>query len=78
MALTEIRIRNCWACLTPLFLVLVSPIARVRRLRAEWQRRRIYRSDLNRLLGVGEYIIRDIGLTLDDARREIQKPLWRR
>ena len=78
MALTESSTRNCWAYPTPLFLVLVSPIALVRRIRAEWQRRRIYRSDLNRLLSVGEYMIRDIGLTLDDARREIQKPLWRR
>jgi len=78
MALTESRTRNRWACPTPLFLVLVSPIARARRLRAEWLRRRIYRSDLNRLLGVGEYMITDIGLTLDDARREIQKPVWRR
>ena len=78
MALTESRTRNRWACPAPLFLVLVSPILRVRRLRAEWRRRRSYRSDLDRLLGVGEYMIRDIGLTLDDARREIQKPSWRR
>jgi uncharacterized protein YjiS (DUF1127 family) len=30
---------------------------------------------LQRLLSVGEYMIRDIGLTLDDALREIEKPV---
>jgi uncharacterized protein YjiS (DUF1127 family) len=43
---------------------------------AEWERRRSYRSDLNRLLHVGEYLIRDIGLTPAAALREIEKPFW--
>jgi uncharacterized protein YjiS (DUF1127 family) len=55
---------------------LVRSILRVRRLSAEWERRRSYRRDLNRLLHVGEYMIRDIGLTRDDALREIDKPFW--
>jgi uncharacterized protein YjiS (DUF1127 family) len=43
----------------------------------EWQRRRRYRSDLRRLLRVGPHMIADIGLTLEQARREIAKPVWR-
>jgi uncharacterized protein YjiS (DUF1127 family) len=48
----------------------------VRGLLAEWERRRSYRRDLNRLLHVGDYMIRDIGLTRDAALREIEKPVW--
>jgi uncharacterized protein YjiS (DUF1127 family) len=52
--------------------------ARWRRNLADWRRRRAYRRDLKRLLHVGEHMIRDIGLTPDDARRQIDKPFWRR
>jgi len=42
----------------------------------EWKLRWFYRRDLERLLRVGEYMIRDIGLTLEDARHETDKPFW--
>lgn len=44
---------------------------------AEWQRRRRYRKDLKRLILAGPHMIEDIGLTLEEARREIQKSSWR-
>jgi uncharacterized protein YjiS (DUF1127 family) len=43
---------------------------------AEWQIRRRYRKDLKRLLRVGPYMIEDVGLTLEEVKREIEKPLW--
>ena len=43
---------------------------------AEWQIRRRYRKDLERLLRVGTYMIEDVGLTLAEAKREIEKPFW--
>jgi len=42
-----------------------------------WRRRRDYRNELKRLLRVGPYMIADIGLSFDEARSEIQKPVWR-
>ena len=73
MAITENTIRNSWVF--PLGVALVQQAARLRRTLAERRCRRIHRSDLQRLLSVGEYMIRDIGLTLDDALREIEKPV---
>jgi uncharacterized protein YjiS (DUF1127 family) len=32
--------------------------------------------DLKRLLRVGPYMIEDVGLTLEEVKREIEKPLW--
>jgi len=32
--------------------------------------------DLERLLRVGTYMIEDVGLTLAEAIREIEKPFW--
>lgn len=73
MIVTENIIRNRWAFL--LGMALVQQAARIRWILAERRRRRTYRSDLQRLLSVGEHMIRDIGLTLDDALREIEKPV---
>jgi uncharacterized protein YjiS (DUF1127 family) len=42
----------------------------------EWRTRRRYRSDLKRLLRVGSYMIEDVGLSVEEAKREIQKPFW--
>jgi len=42
-----------------------------------WRKRRAYRSDLKRLLRAGPHLIADIGLTLEAARREADKPFWR-
>ena len=44
---------------------------------AEWQRRRRYRKDLKRLMLVGAHMIEDIGLSLEEAQREMQKKSWR-
>ena len=41
-----------------------------------WQTRRRFRKDLARLLRVGTYMIEDVGLTLAEANREIEKPFW--
>ena len=74
MAITENTTRKLWVF--PSRPTPVQHIARVRRILAEVKRRWVYRKDLKRLLGVGEYMIRDIGLTLEDACREIDKPFW--
>ena len=43
---------------------------------ATWRTRRQFRSDLKRLLRVGSYMIRDIGLSVEEVEREIKKPFW--
>jgi uncharacterized protein YjiS (DUF1127 family) len=62
-----------------LFLTTRTPfqgIAGIRAIWREWQTRRRYRTDLNRLLRVGTYMVEDVGLTLAEVRREIEKPFW--
>lgn len=44
---------------------------------ADWRRRYRFRADLKRLLKVGPYMIKDIGLTHEEALRESQKPVWK-
>ena len=56
---------------------LFRRVADVSHVVAEWRRRRHYRNELRRLLGVGPHLIADIGLTIEAARREIKKPFWR-
>lgn len=41
-----------------------------------WRQRRDYRRELRRLLRVGPHMIADIGLTVEEARDEVTKPLW--
>ena len=41
-----------------------------------WRKRRHYRRDLNRLLKVGGYMIDDIGLPLEQAKKEAKKTFW--
>ena len=41
-----------------------------------WQTRRLYRGELKRLLRVGAHMIEDVGLTVAEARSEINKPFW--
>jgi uncharacterized protein YjiS (DUF1127 family) len=48
----------------------------IREIWNEWQARWRYRKDLNRILRVGTYMAEDVGLTLAEARREIEKPFW--
>jgi uncharacterized protein YjiS (DUF1127 family) len=76
VVVTEDRILKLRTCPTLTTLIFVWPITRLRRLLLEWERRRVYRSNLERLLRVGEHMIKDIGLTLDAARHEIDKPFW--
>jgi uncharacterized protein YjiS (DUF1127 family) len=42
-----------------------------------WIARRRYRRDLVRQLELGSHLIKDIGLTLEEALNEIEKPFWR-
>ena len=42
----------------------------------EWKRRMQYRGELKRLLRVGPHMIKDVGLVLEEARREVDKPFW--
>jgi len=74
VAIAENSTRKLWAFLSN--FAVVQRIARARRVLAEGRRRWIYRRDLKRLLRVGEYMIEDIGLSLEDARHEIDKPFW--
>lgn len=52
-------------------------VADLRAVWAAWRRRRCCRRDLRRLLRVGPHMIKDIGLTLEEASREVAKPFWR-
>jgi len=42
-----------------------------------WIARHRYRRDLVRQLELGDHLIDDIGLTLEQALSEIKKPFWR-
>jgi uncharacterized protein YjiS (DUF1127 family) len=48
----------------------------IRGLWAAWMERRRFRADLKRLLKVGPHMIADLGLTLDAAMAESEKPFW--
>jgi uncharacterized protein YjiS (DUF1127 family) len=76
MAITESTLRGS-SILS--FLTARTPFAYVARFRVtlgELQTRRRYRKDLERFLRVGPHMIEDVGLTLPEAHREIEKPLW--
>ena len=42
-----------------------------------WIARHRYRRDLARQLELGNHLVKDIGLTLEQALHEISKPFWR-
>lgn len=44
---------------------------------AAWIARRRYRCDLVRQLQLGNHLVKDIGLTLEEALNEVKKPFWR-
>ncbi|WP_119268426.1 DUF1127 domain-containing protein [Taklimakanibacter deserti] len=44
---------------------------------AAWIARHRYRRDLVRQLELGNHLVKDIGLTLEQALTEIRKPFWR-
>jgi uncharacterized protein YjiS (DUF1127 family) len=48
------------------------------RILSAWRERRQYRQELRRLMKVGPHMIADIGLKLEDARRETAKPFWQK
>jgi uncharacterized protein YjiS (DUF1127 family) len=41
-----------------------------------WRSRYRYRADLRRLLVTGPHLVKDIGLALDTAVTESEKPFW--
>jgi uncharacterized protein YjiS (DUF1127 family) len=44
---------------------------------AAWIARHRRRRDLARQLELGKHLVKDIGLTLEQALSEIRKPFWR-
>lgn len=42
-----------------------------------WIARHRFRRDLSRQLELGNHLVKDIGLTLEQALNEIKKPFWR-
>jgi uncharacterized protein YjiS (DUF1127 family) len=50
-----------------------SPMRRLWTTLAAWQNRAMMR---HHLLGMNEYMLKDIGLTRADAQREANKPFW--
>lgn len=44
---------------------------------AGWRRRRGYRAELRRLLITGDHLVKDAGLTVENAMGEVSKPAWR-
>lgn len=50
---------------------------RVQQLWQEWKQRRRFRNELYRLMRISPHLIVDIGLTEEEALREIAKPFWR-
>lgn len=42
-----------------------------------WMARHRYRRDLSRQIELGNYLVKDIGLTLEEALNEIKKPFWK-
>ncbi len=76
MVITVSTNRNCSVLSFVPARIALPHIASFRVIWAEWQIRRRYRKDLERLLRVGPYMIEDVGLTLEEAHREIEKPFW--
>ena len=42
-----------------------------------WMARHRFRRELSRQVELGNYLVKDIGLTLEEAFAEIKKPFWR-
>jgi len=43
---------------------------------SEWERRILYRIELERLLNTGLHLVRDTGLDIDEALHEVNKPFY--
>ncbi len=59
------------------FAALLDSINKFDPISAEWRRRYAYRLELKRLLKVGPHMAHDIGLSPEEALREIEKPIWK-
>lgn len=78
MAIGEVSNRT-HATLTPALATRPMPhLPQARAILKQWRRRRDDRNELRRLLRIGPHMIADIGLTCEAARRETEKPFWRR
>lgn len=42
-----------------------------------WIARHRYRRDLSRQIEIGDHLVNDIGLSLEEALNEIKKPFWK-
>lgn len=42
-----------------------------------WRARRSFRRDLANRIALGSYLIRDMGLTVEEALSEAGKPFWK-
>ena len=56
---------------------VTGPLRRLAEKLALWQQRADTRQELERLLHSSPHLIADVGLTVERARREIAKPVWR-
>jgi uncharacterized protein YjiS (DUF1127 family) len=43
---------------------------------SEWERRVLYRRELERVLNTGFHLVRDMGLGIDEALHEVSKPFY--
>ena len=59
------------------FAALAAPLHRLRETLDLWRRRAAERDELARLLSSSPHLIADIGLTVEQAQRKIDRPLWR-
>ena len=70
MTVTTVELRPVRRLSVP--QALRSPMAAL----ALWRQRALFRRDLRRLAGLGDHMLRDIGLTKEQAARELAKPIW--
>lgn len=72
----DFRDRNHRFLLQDPGLALIQTAAAGREKLVEWKRRLHYRNELKRLMRVGPHMIKDVGLTLEEAYHETNKPFW--
>jgi uncharacterized protein YjiS (DUF1127 family) len=77
MAIIEGTHQNRWVLSSSPIATVLAQISGVMVIWDDWETRRRYRAELKRLFRVGPHMIDDIGLTLEEAYREIAKPRWR-
>ena len=60
----------------PLLATILQHVGRSSSTIKLWKQRTHYRSELRRLQHVGTYLVKDVGLSHNDALRESEKPFW--